>query len=186
MRYRLLGKSGLRVSELVPGDDDLRRGLGLGFVEGREPEGPRRLLRGRAATSSTPPTSTPTAPARRSWASSSRANRDRAVVGDQVHQRHARHRPERRGQPAQEHDAVGRGQLEAAPDRLHRPLLAAHLGQDDADRRGDAGVRRPREAGKDPPRRACRTWPPGRSPGRTRWPSCGAGRRSWACRSSTA
>ena len=44
----------------------------------------------------------------------------------------------------------------------------------------------PGAAGEDPLTPESRTWPPGRSHAPTRWPSCRAGRRSSPCRSSTA
>jgi aryl-alcohol dehydrogenase-like predicted oxidoreductase len=40
MRYRLLGRSGLRVSELCLGAMTFGEDWGLGLVEGREPPGP--------------------------------------------------------------------------------------------------------------------------------------------------
>ena len=131
MRYRLLGNSGLRVSELCLGTMTFGEDWGWGssadesrkvydaFLEagGNFIDTANIYTNGTSETllgefMQGPPG------ARR--------------AGDQVHQRHARHRPQRRRQPAQEHDAGGRGQPEAAQDRLHRPLLAAHLGPDHA------------------------------------------------------
>ena len=79
MRYKLLGRSGLRVSELCLGTMTFGEDWGWGASN----EECRRMfdaLWPRAATSSTRPTATPRAPANASSASSSRADRDRLVV----------------------------------------------------------------------------------------------------------
>ena len=55
-------------------------------------------------------------------------------AGDEVHQCAAGQGPERRREPSQEHDAGGGGEPQAPEDRLHRPLLASHLGRDHAGR----------------------------------------------------
>ena len=164
MRYRLLGKSGLRVSELCLGTMTFGEDWGWGSSKDESRQildaffeaGGNFIDTANIYTNGTSETL---------LGEFLKGNRDSGRAGDEVHQRHARHRPQCRGQPAEEHDAGGRGQPQAAPDRLHRPLLAAHLGQDHAAGRGDAGVRRPRAAGQDPPRRRLRHGGVGCRPG---------------------
>ena len=131
MRYRLLGKSGLRVSELCLGTMTFGEDWGWGSSKDES----RRVLDAflEAGGNFIDTANVYTNGTSETLLGEFLEGRPRpGRPGDQVHQRHARHRPQRRRQPAQEHDAVGRGQPEAAQDRLHRPLLAPHLGPDHA------------------------------------------------------
>ena len=63
MRYKLLGNTGLRISELCLGTMTFGEESGWGADEGGKPEDLRGLRWRREATSSTRPTSTPAGPA---------------------------------------------------------------------------------------------------------------------------
>ena len=134
---------------VVPRHDDLRRRLRLGLAQGGKPQGLRRLSGSRRQLhrhgqllhqrhQRVVP--------RRIHAGPSGA----AGLGDQVHPQPSRQRSQRCGQSAEEHGAGRRGQPEAAPNRLHRSLLAAHLGSTHPHRGSDAGLRRSRASGQDP------------------------------------
>ncbi len=140
MRYRLLGKSGLRVSELCLGTMTFGEDWGWGSSKDES----RRVL---DAFLEAGGNFIDTANVYTNGTSETllgeflKGNRDQAVLATKYTNAMPGTDPNAAGQPAEEHDAVGRGQPEATPDRLHRPLLAAHLGQDHADRGGDAGLR---------------------------------------------
>jgi hypothetical protein len=70
MRYKLLGRSGLRVSELCLGTMNFGEAWGFGADE-KESNGSSARSPRRAATSSTPPTPTTPGSRRRSSAASS-------------------------------------------------------------------------------------------------------------------
>ena len=131
----------------VPRHHDVRRGLGLGGRQGREPGHVRRVPRRRRELRRHGQPVHQRHEREAARGVHARPPRERGD-GHQVHERHAGHRPERRREPAEEHGPGVRGVAQAAADRLHRFVLAAHLGPDDARRRGDAGVRRPRAAGE--------------------------------------
>ncbi len=114
MRYRLLGKSGLRVSELCLGTmtfgDDW--GWGSSKDESRKvldaflEAGGNFIDTANIYTNGTSETL---------LGEFLQGRRDSCCAGDEVHQRHARHRSQRRGQPAEEHGSLRRGEPEAAP-----------------------------------------------------------------------
>ena len=91
MEYINLGKTGLKVSRICLGLHELRRararGAPLVARRGKEPAVHQAGPRARASTSSTPPTSTPTARAKRSSAGRSRdfAKRDEVVIATKVY-----------------------------------------------------------------------------------------------------
>ena len=155
MEYVKLGSTGLDVSRICLGC------MSYGDPDrGRPPVDPatrRRAGRSSArrwrpgSTSSTPPTSTPTAPARRSSAGRWRSSRDRdeIVIATKVHGR-MRPGPERRGPvPQGDHDR-DRRQPAPARHRLRRPLPDPPLGPDDPDR-GDPGGAARRGQGRQGP-----------------------------------
>ena len=166
--------------------DDLRPGLGLGRGRRREPAHLRRATTRPAATSSTPPTTTPTARARPSSASSPRAERERWVIATKYSLTLDPRRPERRRQPPQEPRALARA--EPAPPAARTTSTCS--GCTCATRRRRS--RRPcaRSTTRCGSARcstsASPTRPRGSPPRRTRSPTCAAGRRSSRCRSRTA
>ena len=185
MRYKLLGKSGLRVSELCLGTMTFGEDWGWGSSKEESRKVYDAFLEAGGNfidTANVYTNGTSEKLLGEFMAGPPGAHRP----GDEVHQRRSRHRPERRWQPAQEHGAGGGGQPQAAQDRLHRPLLAPHLGPDHAHRRSHAGLRRPRAARAKSSTPASRTCPPGSWRRPTRWPTCEGGRRSWDFKSNTA
>ena len=121
---------------------DVRRRLGLGRRRDRGPAHVRRLRRPRRQLRRhRQPVHAGhlRAVRRRLRQGPARPARDRHEVHDG---RRAR-RPERRREPPQEHDALGRAEPRAAPDRLHRPSLPARLGRAHAGGRDPARPRRP-------------------------------------------
>ena len=183
MRYTTFGpRTGLRVSELAR-HRHLRHRLGLRRRARRGPPDLRRLRRGRRQLPRH----------RRRYPAASEklvgefiaGDRDRFVVATKYTRRRRRPRSHA-GNSRKNMVAGGRGQPAPPQDRLHRPLLGPRPGRltpieeilrglDDLVRAGQGPLRRPVER----PRLA------GRARAR-RSPSCAAGRRSSACRSSTA
>ena len=142
MQYRLLGRSGLRVSEASLGTMTFGEDLGWGAPKDESlamynafrEAGGNFIDTANIYTNGTSETflgrvheRTPRQPR----------------AGHQVYELGPHQRPERQRKPSQEHVSGGRSQSATAANRLYRPLLDAHLGPDDAGRRGDAGLRRP-------------------------------------------
>ena len=71
-------------SRIVPGNHDLWRGMGLGRLQGREPGLSSTPTPRPAAISSTPPTSTPAAPARRLVGQFVGKDRERFVIATEI------------------------------------------------------------------------------------------------------
>ena len=152
--YVTLGRSGLRVSPFALGAMTFGEDPGAARHQRRGiREDPRRPTWISAATSSTPPTSIPTATRRRSsatgspripagastscWRRSSSATSFPAT-------RTAAARAAHRSSP-NSHETLRRLQY-----RLSRPVLAAQLGSAHPDRGNDAHPRRPGPGGQDP------------------------------------
>ncbi len=185
MRYRLLGNSGLRVSEAALGTMTFGEDWGWGAAKDEARKGIRRLPRGRRQFHRhrqhlhqrhqriVPRRVHGGPPAERG-------------AGHEIHQCLSGHRPERGRQPAQEHDAVCGGQ----PASGCEPTTSIFTGS-------TSGIRSRRW------KRSCegsmiwfgqakcstRASPmlrPGGSRRRIRWRTCAAGPPSSACRSNTA
>ena len=114
MNYRLLGKSGLRVSEFCLGT--MTFGDDWGWGSSKDDAKKSMTLFGKwAATSLIPPTSTRMA---RVSPFSASFSKDIAKCGsrDKIYKCGSRHGPKRSGQSPQEHGASGRGESQAASD----------------------------------------------------------------------
>ena len=135
----------------MPGDDDLRAAERRGD-RGRD-HGPGR--RRRASTSSTPPTRTRSAA---TWPPGAHRGDHRPLAARQAGPFHHRDqvlradraRAVRRRQLAQAHHVGGRGLAAPPADRLHRPVPAARLRPEHADRRDARRPRRPGAPGQGP------------------------------------
>ena len=192
MEYRQLGRSGLQVSPLC---------LGTMMFGGAtdEPHQPRRIVgraaRGRASTSSTPPTST-TAGARRRWsAAPSRADRDCWVLATKLGNPTGP-RPER-PRPVAALDAMLAA--EASLRRLGTDFIDIYYlhkeDHDDAAGRDGARAGRPDPRRQDPPLRRLQLPRLARSPRSAacatssastgRWSASPTTTRSTACRRSS-
>ena len=154
LKLNPLGRTGLFVSELCLGTMTFGGGEGMWKQIGQLAAGRRRALVGArstpASTSSTPPTSIPTAarkrsPARRcknlERAARERRRRDQGVRRDRAGRQHAR-------RVAQPHHRRVEGEPEAPAARSRRPLPDPRLRSGDADR-GDGA--RARHAGRARP-----------------------------------
>ena len=171
MQYTKFGRTGLDVSRICLGC------MSYGVPErGNHPWTPRRGRqpaassaggRGRASTSSTPPTSTPTAPARRSSAGRWRefADRDEIVLATKVHGR-MRDGPNGAGLSRKAIMTEIDAQPAPARHRLRRPLPDPPVGSDDADRGDDRGAARRGQGRARPATSAPRRCGPGSSPRR--------------------
>ena len=145
MQYRVLGTSGMKVSQLCLGTM-----MFGGPTEARPGAAASSTMRWRAAsTSSTRPTSTPRDARRRSIGPAIKAKRNRWVLATKVAQKTGPDVTDA-GLSRRHIDAGRRGEPEAAADRLHRPLLhpprrPRHgLGAD------HCRLRRPDPPGQDP------------------------------------
>ena len=185
--YVTLGRSGLRVSPFCLGAMTFGEDLGWGSsVEESEAIMDRYLERGGNFIDT---------------ANIYTKGHSEKIIGDYLAPRPARARPaghrhqvlrqplprrpqRRRRRPQGDHRRV---RAVAAPpaDRLHRPLLAALLGQAHADRRDDARARRPRARRQGPLHRLLRHAGVEGRRGAGRSRASAAGRRSSRCRSST-
>ena len=160
MRYKLLGKSGLRVSELCLGTMTFGEDWGWGSSREESRKVYDAFLEAGGNFIDTANVYT-NGTSERFLGEFMQGHREQFVLATKYTLTPPRQRPQRGRQPPQEHGAGGRGQPEAAQDRLHRPVLAAHLGPDHARRRSHAGLRRPGAAGQNPLRRASPTCRPG-------------------------
>ena len=177
MRYRLLGKSGLRVSELCLGTMTFGEDWGWGsskeesrkvydaFLEA----GGNFIDTANIYTNGTSETF---------LGEFIQGHRERLVLATKY----------TNAMPGTDPNAAGNQRknmmqaVEASLKRLQTDyidLYWLHIwDQITPHRGGDAGLRRPRAAGQDPLCRESPTCRPGSSPRRTRWPNCEAGRRS--------
>ena len=185
MRYRLLGKSGLRVSELCLGTMTFGEDWGWGSSKDESRKvydafleaGGNFIDTANVYTNGTSETL---------LGEFMTGHRDRIVLATKYTNAAPGNDPNAAGNHRKSMMRAVEASLEAAEDRLHRPVLAAHLGPDHAHRGGHACLRRPGAAREKSSTPGSRTCPPGSWPGRTPWPNCGAGPPSSACKSSTA
>ena len=174
MKYRLLGNSGLRVSELALG------AMTFGMPGwGVEKDESRRVYEGfREAGGNFIDTANLYSGGRseKFLGEFLAGERERIVLATKYTGAMRTPGRQRVRQQPQEHDGRGAREPEAAEHRLHRPLLGPRARLHHADRGGDARPRRSRAPGQGPLRRGSPTRRPGRSRARTCSPSCAAGR----------
>ena len=189
MKYKLLGRSGLRVSELVPGLCHVRHELGHDRLRQAKRAAASSTPSSKpAATSSTPRTATRKASRRSSSASSCRRDRDRFVVATKysLFDGHA---------DGNDPNACGNHRknlmrsVEGIAQAARRPTTSTCCGFTSTTTRRRS-TKSCAASTTSFARARCitsarRTFPPGGWPGPTRWPTSTAGPRSSPRRSST-
>ena len=171
----------------VPRDDELRRASRSGRGRSARPTPSRSSgAPSRAGSrSSTPPTSTTAARARRHRPRAAKLlTREELVIATKVHGR-TMPGENGRGLSPQAHHGVDRRLAAAARARLRRPLPDPSLGSDDADRGDDGGAPRRRQARARRATSARAACSRGSSRRRRRPPTATAGRGSSRCRTTT-
>ena len=140
MKYRLLGNSGLRVSEAALGTmtfgDDW--GWGTAKDEARKVYDAFREAGGNFIDTANFYTN---GTSESFLGEFMKGHRQSVVLATKYTNACSGHRPERGRQPAQEYDAGGGSEPQTTANRLHRSLLGPHLGPDHARRRSHARTR---------------------------------------------
>ena len=181
MRYRLLGNSGLRVSELSR-DDDVRRRAGVGRTSTRAATFETFLEAGGTVDTANNYT---LGTSEQFLGELIGPHRERLVVATKATMTSVRDDPNAGGNQRKNLVQTVDRSPPAAEDQLPGPALDPRLGRRHAGRGADADAGRPGAPGQGALCRDLERAGPGWSRRRTRSPASEAGRRSWGSRSST-
>ena len=141
MRYRLLGNSGLRVSEAALGTMTFGEDWGWGAPKD-EARKVYDAFRGAGGNFIDTANIYTNGTSESFLGEFTDGHRQSVVLATKYTNAFSGHRPKRCGQPAQEYDAGGGSESQPTEDRLHRPLLGPYLGSDYARGRSHARTRR--------------------------------------------